>query len=265
MVKDRIYADDETATGSFEFNDAVARVFPDMLRRSIPGYRATIAAIGALAARYVQPHTRCYDLGCSLGAATLAMRGNIRVPGCRIIAVDNAPAMVERCREAVAQTTAQATAQAIAQEAFAHDDTAADGPHAGIEIDVVEGDIREVAITGASMVVMNYTLQFLPLDEREAMIARIHAGMVDGGILVLSEIVVAGDTAVEDLLVELHHDFKRENAYSDMEISRKRTALEDVLVPETLAAHEQRLSGAGFSHVGVWLKHFNFVSLVAIR
>ena len=115
------------------------------------------------------------------------------------------------------------------------------------------------------MVVMNYTLQFLPVDERLNMIRKIHDGMNEGGVFVLSEKVADDDPEVERLLVDLHHQFKRANAYSDLEISRKRTALENVLIPETTDTHLQRLRDAGFRHCGVWLKHFNFVSIIAIR
>lgn len=241
MSRDRIFAESDAGAGSFEFNDEVAAVFPDMLERSIPGYAATIRAIGMLASRYVQAGTRCYDLGCSLGAATLAMRQHIAVPGCEIIAVDLAPAMIARCREIIA-----ADASAVA-------------------VSLVEGDVRKISIERASMVVMNYTLQFLSVEERDAVIGRICDGLLDGGILVLSEKVVDEDSRIEELLVELHHDFKRQNAYSDLEISRKRTALEDVLIPESIPAHRARLENAGFRHVGVWLRHFNFVSLVAVK
>lgn len=243
MSKDEIYASDSADSGPFEFNEAVAQVFPDMLQRSIPGYAATLEAIGALAANWVPAGTRCYDLGCSLGAAALAMQRNISTSGCSIVAVDSAPAMVERCRAAIAEPSR------------------AGGP----EISVVEGDIRDVAIGEASMVVMNYTLQFLPLAERVGMLRKIGDGMVDGGLLVLSEKVVDGDASVEALLVELHHDFKRRNAYSELEISRKRAALENVLIPERADAHLARLADAGFRHAGLWLKYFNFVSLVAIK
>ena len=82
MEHDQIYAGDDADQAPFQFSAAVARVFPDMLRRSIPGYAASIQAIGSLAHRYVQPDTRCYDLGCSLGAATLAMRRGIAATGC---------------------------------------------------------------------------------------------------------------------------------------------------------------------------------------
>ena len=70
---------------------------------------------------------------------------------------------------------------------------------------------------------------------------------------------------MEELLVDLHHEHKRRNHYSGLEIARKRAALENVLVPETVAAHCERLARAGFSRSAVWLRYFNFVSIVAIR
>jgi len=241
MAKDDLYRETDAGPGSFEFNDAVAAVFPDMLRRSIPGYDASIDAIAALTRRYVSAGTRCYDLGCSLGASTLAIRRNISAPDCEIVAVDLAPAMVRRCRDLVA----------------------ADASPTPVSVELA--DIREVDIRHASVVVMNYTLQFLPLADRAHMIRRIHDGMTDGGVFVLSEKIRDEDAAVDDLLTDLHHAFKRDNAYSELEIARKRAALENVLVPETTRAHLDRLRDAGFSHAGVWLQHFNFVSIVAIR
>ena len=244
MSEDNIYAmgnPDEP----FRFNASVAQVFPDMLQRSIPGYAASIEAIGSLAARYVTAGSNCYDLGCSLGAATLAMRQGIREPGCNITAIDMAPAMIERCKEIIAEDDRQSAAPTT--------------------VDVVEGDIRSVDIANASMVVLNYTLQFLSLEDRDAVIQRICDGMNEGGLLVLSEKVVDENPKMERLLFDLHHEHKRRNDYSALEISSKRAALENVLIPETVAAHRQRLNGAGFSHSAVWLRYFNFVSIIAIR
>ena len=244
MSEDRIYAnrdDDEP----FRFNDEVARVFPDMLRRSIPGYEASLEAIGSLAARYVRPDTHCYDLGCSLGAASIAMRQGIREPGCRIIAIDNAPAMVKRCKQIVAADEER-------------------NPDAA-KIEVIQGNIRDVSFNNASMIVLNYTLQFLPIDQRDDMIAKIFTGLNDGGLLVLSEKVVDPDPEMERLLVDLHHEHKRRNDYSAMEIARKRAALENVLMPETVSDHRDRLLRMGFSSAAVWLRYFNFVSIIAIR
>ena len=244
MSEDRIF---ETADGAepFRFDERVARVFPDMLRRSIPGYAASLEAIGSLAARYVRAGTNCYDLGWSLGAATLAMRQGIRESGCRIVAVDVAPAMIARCGDIVAEDD-----RLYGRET---------------EVDVVEDDIRNIDVFNASMVVLNYTLQFLDPADRDPLLRHIHTGMNEGGVLVLSEKVVDEDAEMEQLLVDLHHEHKRRNDYSALEVARKRAALENVLVPETVAAHRARLGRAGFTRSAVWLRYFNFVSIVAIR
>ena len=242
MTRDEIYASGGTAQ-PFEFNEQVARVFPDMLRRSIPGYTASLDAIASLAPRFVRPGSRCYDLGCSLGAAALAMQHNVTAPGCRVIAVDDAPAMVERCRRRVARQARP------------------DGP----PVEVRQADIRATELDDASMAVMNYTLQFLPVGERDGLIRRLAAELAPGGLLVLSEKVISPDETFETLLVELHHEYKRRNAYSDLEISRKRAALENVLVPEPVETHLERLVRCGFRHAGVLLRHLNFVTLLALR
>ena len=244
MSKDDIFKH-QPGNEPFRFDDSVAKVFPDMLRRSIPGYEASLEAIGSLAARYVQDSTNCYDLGCSLGAATLAMRQGIRATDCRIVAVDNAEAMIGRCRQVIAED---------------------DKKHARTtRVDVIHGDIMDLEINNASMGVLNYTLQFLSVDDRDELMRRICDGLVPGGLLVLSEKVLDEDRQMEELLFDLHHEHKRRNNYSAMEISRKRAALENVLVPETVAAHRARLEKAGFSHIAVWLRYFNFVSIIAIK
>jgi tRNA (cmo5U34)-methyltransferase len=244
MSKDEIFKR-QPGDEPFRFDDSVARVFPDMLRRSIPGYDASLEAIGSLAARYVTANTRCYDLGCSLGAATIAMRQGVQADGCKIIAVDNAIAMTERC-----------------EQLMARDDAANSSKTA---VDVVHADIMDMKIDNASMVVLNYTLQFLPAKGRDGLMQRIYDGLVPGGLLVLSEKVLDEDEEMEKLLFDLHHEHKRRNNYSALENSRKRAALENVLVPETVAEHRLRLTQAGFKHIAVWLRYFNFVSIIAIK
>ena len=241
MSKDDIFKLTDAGPGTFEFNDSVAEVFTDMLKRSVPGYEASLEAIAILARCYGRAGTRCYDLGCSLGASTLAMRRNIVEPDCEIVAVDLSPAMIGRCRKIV------------------------DADDTDLPVSIRVEDVRDVAIEHASLVVLNYTLQFIPINDRSRLVRRIYDGLIDGGVLILSEKVVDEDPAIEGLLIELHHEFKSANAYSDLEIARKRMALEEVLIPESTAAHLERLAEAGFNHRNVWLKHFNFVSILGIR
>ena len=241
MSKDDIFKLTDAGPGTFEFNDSVAEVFTDMLKRSVPGYEASLEAIAILARCYGRAGTRCYDLGCSLGASTLAMRRNIVEPDCEIVAVDLSPAMIGRCRKIV------------------------DADDTDLPVSIRVEDVRDVAIEHASLVVLNYTLQFIPINDRSRLVRRIYDGLIDGGVLILSEKVVDEDPAIEGLLIELHHEFKSANAYSDLEIARKRMALEEVLIPESTAAHLERLAEAGFNHRSVWLKHFNFVSILGVR
>lgn len=239
--KDSIYAEPLNEIAGFSFDKNVVSVFPDMIQRSVPGYSTIIAMTGVLAERYAQTGSNCYDLGSSLGASSLSMRQRLGSRDCKIIAVDNSAAMQNRCREIIAQQPP------------------------GISVDLIEADLRDVPIKNASVVVMNFTLQFVPIKEREAILRAIYDGMLDGGILVLSEKISFDDPHLQSLNTELHHSFKQANGYSEMEVSQKRSALENVLIPETIKDHQRRLKSIGFQTMDVWFQCFNFASLVAIK
>lgn len=241
--KDKIFENLITEPGDFVFDKRVVGVFPDMINRSIPGYGTIVPMIGMLARRYARPNTRLYDLGCSLGAVTLAMRNAVTVKGARIVAVDNAPEMVAGLRHTL----------------DAHSEP-------GLPpVELRQEDICDTPINGASVVVLNFTLQFVDPDHRGALLERIATGLEPGDILVLSEKIRFEDTVEQKLQTEWHHDFKRAQGYSELEIARKRDALENVMIPESLEQHRERLFSAGFSSVHSWFQGFNFMSLVAFR
>ena len=242
---DRIYRA-EQAPAAFVFDDQVAAVFPDMIERSVPGYDFVLQLTAATACRLVQPHSRLYDLGCSLGAFTLAMRSALAriepaVENVRIVAVDSAPAMIERARGQI--------------EAFRSD----------YPVDLICADIRDVCVEDASLVVLAYTLQFLPIAERLPMLQAIARGLAPGGALILVEKTHEADARMQALLTELHLDFKRANGYSELEIARKRQALENILLTETVQAHEARMHQAGFDSVAVVARHYGFTAWIARR
>lgn len=241
MSKDAIYATPQEHIVDFAFDERVATVFPDMIRRSVPGYGDIIALLGLFAEQYAKEGSTLYDLGCSLGAATLSLRHRITVPGCRIVAIDNAEAMVERCREHMANDLSPTP------------------------VEVICADIRDVAIENASVVVLNFTLQFLSPHERLTLLKNIYNGLLPGGVLVLSEKIRFADEQCQQFEESMHLAFKRANGYSELEISQKRQALENVLIPETLEQHHERLSKTGFSSSATWFQAFNFASLVAFK
>lgn len=237
---DNIYQAPLEQVPNFRFDQAVARVFPDMIQRSVPGYAETVAMSGIIAGRYAQPNTNLYDLGCSLGAVTLAMRHTLKEPGCKIIGIDNSEAMIERAKHFIALDEASA------------------------EVELYCADILSTPITNASVSALNFVLQFIDPEQRLTLLTNIAQATVAGGALILSE-KICFSPEEQTLQEELHWDFKRANGYSDLEIAQKRSAIEKVLIPETEQAHIERLKAAGFSQVIRWYQCFNFVSFLAVK
>ncbi len=247
---DTLYSNKLTDISHFSFNDEVVNVFPDMITRSVPGYNTILGMISDLAGRYVQANSTCYDLGSSLGAASLAMRGGIEADNCQIISVDNSKAMIARCEKVVSASTNNAVKEN-------------ESPLTPITLYC--SDIEDVSIENSSMVVLNFTLQFIPLEKRLALLQKIYDGLLPNGVLLLSEKVVFDDKPHQQLMTDLYHNFKRANGYSDLEIAQKRTALEEVLKPETLEYHKERLKAVGFNSADTWFQCMTFASLIAIK
>jgi len=239
--KDNIFARSHERISKFTFDKKVADVFDDMIRRSVPIYDAVNLMIGIITKEMPQKGSNYYDLGCSLGETTLVMRRNINLPECKIIAVDNAQAMVKKCRERI------------------------ENDKSDVPVDVICSDIRDIQIENAHLVVINYTLQFLDPDDRFEIIKRVFDGLKSGGRLIVSEKVAFDDILEETYNTDLYHAFKRHKGYSDLEIFQKRVALENVLIPETIEQHKRRFLNAGFSHARILIQAFNFVSILAYK
>ena len=202
-----------------------------MIRRSVPGYETVVALTGLLAARHLGKGGRCYDLGCSLGASTLAVLRGMGATPCEIFAVDSSAAMLDEARRL---------------------------PEFDDRVEWVQADVREVGIDGAQVVIMNYVLQFLPPDARLPLLRRIRAGLSGGGVLIVSEKLAAGD-----YFDGLHVDFKRANGYSELEVGQKRAALENVMRIDTEDTHLGRFREAGYGAARVWFRCLNWASFVA--
>ena len=237
--QDDIYARPVEQIVDFVFDERVAGVFPDMIRRSVPGYENIIALTGLIAEQYVQENTNVYDLGCSLGAATFSMLKRVKQNNVNYIAVDNAAAMIEKCR---ANLQSQNSAS---------------------KLELICDDILDITISNTSLVVMNFTLQFIAQAKRKDLLKKIFDGLHPSGVLVLSEKITFDDEEEREVNEALHASFKAANGYSELEISQKRTALEKVLVPDTQNEHIDRLNAIGFETVVPWFRCINFVSFLA--
>lgn len=239
--RDRIYQHAQEQIEPFRFDEQVVKVFPDMIQRSVPGYLPILEQLPLLARQVVVPQSRVYDLGCSLGAATLSIRRAIQVEDCEIIGVDCSEAMVTRCREIMAQDNSR------------------------VPVEVVQGDILTHPIENASLVVMNFTMQFISPEQRADLVQHIFAGLRPGAAFVFAEKLRFDDAEEQHLMTEWHHDFKRAQGYSDLEIAQKRASLERVMLPDTEAIHRQRLQSAGFVRISQWFRCLNFSAFVAFK
>jgi tRNA (cmo5U34)-methyltransferase len=241
MTKDQIYREPRSHVPPFEFDEHVAGVFDDMIRRCVPFYQEVIDRQVQLIVRYYQPGTRIYDLGCSNGNLGIALCGRMHEAQFEMIAVDNSVPMLDAYRARLEDMTGRDNIRLCRQ------------------------DIRRTSIENASVVVLNFTLQFLTLNERAAVIRHIYDGLCSGAVLLFCEKIIHQDPALAQLQHDLYFDFKRRNGYSELEISQKREALEKVLVPETMEQHQKRLQQAGFNSIDVWFKWFNFAAMIAVK
>ena len=227
---------------AFVFDDEVVKVFPDMIERSVPGYSATLSAAGALARRLVRSGDKVYELGCSRGAALLSMDRSVpREMNIELIGVDTSAPMLDACR-----------ADLVDSGILRH------------PLTLINQDIREVEMSDARLIILNFTLQFIPIENRLELLRRARKALKPGGALLLSEKIKLADDRIDELCIDLHHEFKKSQGYSELEIARKRDALVGVLIPEPIQDHRDRLAAAGFSASEVWYQAFNFCSLVAL-
>lgn len=240
MARDEIYRE-LPGDRDFRFDAQVAEVFDDMLDRSIPGYQQVIAMSGAILARFLTPGDLVYDLGCSTGTTLVELAGRLALPGLRFMGLDNSQPMLTKAR--------------LKAERARPDD----------QIDFQEADITTARLEPAGAVIMNYTLQFIAPDQRQAFLCTVHQALRPGGVLILSEKTISADPALDQNFLEFYLDFKRANGYSETEIARKRRALEKVLIPFSLADNLRMLTTAGFASAESFHQWFNFASILAVK
>ena len=240
MKKDTLFARKKPVQ-PFEFNEDVADVFDDMLGRSVPLYQESIRRQAQMARVFYQPGTKIYDLGCSHGNLGMQILSTMGAEPFSMIGVDNSRPMIAKYHRRLTNDVG------------------------GSRVQLLCTSMEDVLIQNASVIVVNLTLQFLPPPQRDELISKIYKGLMPGGVLLLTEKVVHESNRLADLQIEFYQRFKAENGYSSLEISQKRDALEKVLIPDSLAIHQSRLSRAGFLTTDVWLKWFNFASILAVK
>ena len=241
MGKDQVFRGEIEKASDFKFGANVAKVFDDMVNRSVPFYGEIQRMMAELAADHAQLGTEVYDLGCSTGTTLIGMNTLVD-PNIRFIGIDDSQEMLDKCKSK------------LMEMGFSRN------------YDLRCADLGQgVRIENASVVVLCLTLQFVRPIYREKLLRDIYKGMVSGGALILVEKILAEDSRYNRDFIRYYYDYKRRNDYSEMEISQKREALENVLVPYKLSENISLLRDQGFNHCEVFFKWYNFAGLVAIK
>lgn len=241
MAKDEVFQDEIKKASDFKFGEKVAKVFDDMVNRSVPYYEEIQRMIAELAADHAKENTDIYDLGCSTGTTMINMDTTVN-KNIRFIGIDDSQDMLDKCKSKFVEL----------------------GFSRNYELkcaDIGKG----VKIENASVVVLCLTLQFVRPIYREQLIKNIYDGLVPGGVLILVEKILAEESDFNRDFIKYYYNYKRRNHYSEMEISQKREALENVLVPYKMGENINLLRDKGFAHCEVFFKWYNFSGLVALK
>jgi tRNA (cmo5U34)-methyltransferase len=241
MDKDEVFNKEMGLIPDFSFGNAVAEVFDDMLDRSVPFYQEIQRMIMELAADFAVEGTSVYDLGCSTGTTLLNLHQCIP-HSVKIIGVDNSEAMLEKCRLKLQNNDHSRDFELRC-------------------IDLNDG----IHIENASIVCMVLTLQFIRPLYRNKLIDSIFRGLNENGCLILVEKVIGEDTLMNRLFIKYYYEMKKRKGYSNLEISQKREALENVLIPYRLLENRQMLIDCGFRYCDVFFKWYNFCGMVAVK
>lgn len=240
-MKDKLFKQSPENVQPFVFDKKVTEVFDDMLDRSIPFYHQLTEAIGKILLSFEMPEGKIYDLGSSTGALLCYLSKILPERAADMAGIDNSKPMIEKSREKARQFRTSKAVQ------FIYD------------------DIENYNFGKCAVIIANFTLQFITPEKRAAMVKRLYDILQPGGLLIISEKVCFDDKVVDENFIDIYYNFKKARGYSDLEISNKREALENVLIPETIEKHVGRLQDAGFNKVNTFFQWFNFAGFLGIK
>jgi tRNA (cmo5U34)-methyltransferase len=242
--RDELFRGSSAPSHDFTFDDEVAKVFDDMVTRSVPFYSEQQDMAREIAAKFWVPESAIYDLGCST-ATTLANLASDLPDAKRLVGIDSSASMLAQARETVRESGCSERVELILAD--------------------LNGALADVPLTNASVVTMFWTLQFIRPLRRDAVVAWIYDGMVDDGVLIVTEKVLTDSSHMNRFFIDFYYDLKRRNGYSDEEIARKREALENTLVPYRVQENLELFKRNGFEIVETFFQWFNFVAYLCVK
>jgi tRNA (cmo5U34)-methyltransferase len=246
-TKDQVYKRSIDKIPGFEFNEDVVSVFDDMISRSVPFYDEIHRILLDVIDRTFTGGGNIYDLGCSTGTTISLIDKHLRLkrsaPNLSLphyIGIDNSAPMLEKCKERLKRNNVE-------------------------DVELLCENIQDVSFKKSQLTIMNYTLQFLAVEERTTLLSKVYQSLESGGAFLMAEKLHSPNEEIDNFITDLYYDFKRRNGYSELEISQKREALENVLITLTPKKNMEILSQAGFKKVEMIFRWYNFACYLGIK
>jgi tRNA (cmo5U34)-methyltransferase len=236
---DVVVGDDIDVQGHrWSFGGGTARRFDDHVEKSVPGYRDGHSIVEQLSDFFVTRHGRVIEIGCSTGALIGRLARRHQAVGCQFVGVDVVPEMITLARER------------------------ANGlDNLSIEL----ADASRVDYRDATLVVMYYTLQFIPLWQRAALLRQMFRGLRPAGALILFEKTRLPDSSLQDMCGQIYDAYKADRGFTPEEIVGKARSLRGVLEPLTSGENAALLRQAGFLEPHVIYKYLAFEGVIAVK
>jgi len=244
IEEDRLFQQTGPAE-DFAFDERVAKVFDNMVSRSVPFYSEIQRIQSDIIMDFLPEDAGVVcDLGCSTGTTLKHIATHPKCPPtARFIGYDNSEPMLDKARAKLADEIA------------------------GGNVSLLTADLSHLPeLPACNVVIMNWTLQFVRPINRNQLLKNVYTSLKPGGVLFLSEKILGNDSLLNRLYIDHHLQFKKcQSGYTDAENRRKREALENVLIPYRLEENFALLEQAGFCHIDTYFRWFNFACIIAVK
>jgi tRNA (cmo5U34)-methyltransferase len=243
MKRDQVFAAGPSRAAGFEFDREVAEAFDDMVLRSVPFYAEQQRMFQEIGKRFWIPGTSVCDLGCSTATTLIAMAREI--PEAKLAGYDNSLPMIERAKTKIAES----------------------GLAGRIDVRYADlnGALEAMPLENASVVTMCWTLQFVRPLNRDSLLRHIYESLVENGVLIVAEKILTNSSPMNRFFIDFYYDYKRRNDYSDIEILRKREALENVLIPYRIDENLEMFHRNGFEIAETFFQWYNFAGFLCVK
>ena len=233
-MKDKVF--NKPIEKQFEFDEEVASVFDDMLNRSVPFYKENLFLQIDILSKFLKENDLVIDLGSSTGTFLIELAKRKKL---NLIGIDNSNAMIKRAKNKA--------------KAF------------GVDVKFINADFLEYDFNNANAIIANYTIQFVRPLKREKLIQKIYNSLQNNGIFLMSEKLITENKKLNKTMIDIYYNYKKEKGYTEYEISQKREALENVLIPYTMKENIEMLKNAGFKDTEVIFRWNNFATFIAFK